>query len=182
MEVLFATSNRHKVSEANRIGRKFGVKFRRVDVPYSEIRNNSVSKVALAGIKYVYPKVKKPVVVEDSGLFINALNGFPGPYSRYVFDTIGVQGILDLMRGRKERSAFFVSSIGFSDGKCEKVFEGVVNGKISNSSRGSSGFGFDPIFIPKGFNKTFAEDSLIKKRISHRSVAVELFCRWLTVR
>lgn len=179
MDLLFATSNKHKVSEANKVGRKFGVRFRQINVKYPEVRDNSVSKVALDGIRFVYPKVKRPVVVEDSGLFIKALNNFPGSYSRYVFDRVGVQGILNLMRLKKDRNAFFTSVVAYSNGKSFRVFEGVVEGTITKTPMGSSGFGFDPIFIPKGFDKTFAEEPSLKEMVSHRSRAFERLCKWL---
>jgi len=182
MQVLFASSNKHKVAEANEVGRKFGVEFKQVSVDYSEVRDKSVSVVALDGVKYVYSQVKKPVIVEDSGLFISSLNDFPGSYSRFVFDLIGIQGILDLMRSKKDRQAYFLSAIAFHDGKTLKAFEGRVDGVIARTSKGFSGFGFDPIFIPKGSKKTFAEDIEFKSKVSHRVKSVEMFCKWFKER
>jgi XTP/dITP diphosphohydrolase len=179
---LFATSNKHKVAEANVIGTRFGVTFKQLELSYPEVRDKSVSVVALEGAKYVYNKVGKPMVVEDSGLFIRALNGFPGSYSRLVFDSIGIQGILDLMRGRKDRQAFFLSAMAFYDGKTLKAFEGRVDGLISRKPAGSSGFGFDPVFTPKGGRKTFAEDLAFKNKVSHRVKSVEKFCKWFMKR
>jgi len=178
MQVLFATSNKHKVLEANVVGKRFGVEFKQLKMSYPEVRDNSVSKVALEGVKYVYSKVRKPVVVEDSGLFVKALNNFPGSFSAMFFDSIGIQGILDLMYARKNRQAYFLSTIAFHDGKVLKAFEGRVDGLISRKPSGSSGFGFDPIFIPKGSKKTFAEDAVFKSKVSHRVKSVEMFCKW----
>jgi XTP/dITP diphosphohydrolase len=179
MEVLFATSNQHKVLEARKIGRLYGIEFRQLKSPYPEIRSDSVADVACEGARFVYSKIKKPVIVEDSGLFINALNGFPGTYSRFVFDRIGFEGILDLMAGKHDRSAFFGSAVGYCNGKCCRTFEGTVKGTIAKSASGSSGFGYDPVFVPKGFKKTFAQDSKLKERISHRTRAFELFCNFI---
>jgi XTP/dITP diphosphohydrolase len=179
MEVLFATSNRHKVLEANAVGRKFNVSFKQLGLGYAEVRDNSVSTVALEGIRAIYPRVKKPVIVEDSGLFINALNGFPGSYTRYAFEHIGIAGILRLMRGLKDSKAYFISAVAYYDGRRVRVFEGVAEGVIAKKAKGSGGFGFDPVFIPSGRRKTFAEDPSVKDALSHRSRSVELFCRWL---
>ena len=89
--ILFATSNLHKVSEANEIGRKFNINFKQIELPYPEIRDESVEKVAAEGVKFVFNKIKKPVVVEDSGLFIETLNNFPGSYSAFVQEKIGIR-------------------------------------------------------------------------------------------
>jgi XTP/dITP diphosphohydrolase len=179
MELLFATSNVNKVREANDVGRLFGVRFRQVKVPYPEIRSDCVADVALDGVRFVYPKVRKPVIVEDSGLFIGALNGFPGTYSRFVFDKIGYNGILSIMRSVKNRRAHFASAIGYSDGSCAKVFEGFSEGLIARRAKGAGGFGYDPVFIPAGRRKTFAEDHTVKERVSHRAKAFRLLCNWL---
>ena len=179
MDVLFATSNKHKVIEANEVGKKFGVKFRQIRCSYPEIRDDHVSNVAREGAKFVYAKVRKPVIVEDSGLFIKVLKNFPGTYSRYVFDSIGFDGILNLTRNKKDRTAFFISAVGFYNGKAIKVFEGAVHGRITNKAKGSSGFGFDPIFKPNGSGKTFAEDPPTKGRVSHRVKAFRIFCQWI---
>ncbi|MDD5111482.1 MAG: XTP/dITP diphosphatase [Candidatus Altiarchaeota archaeon] len=182
MELLFATSNLNKVREANDVGRRFGVRFRQVRFPYPEVRSESVADVALDGVRFVYPMVKKPVIVEDSGLFIEALNGFPGTYSRFVFDKIGLNGVLALMRGKSDRRAYFASAVGFSDGRIVKAFEGFSEGAIARSVKGKSGFGYDPVFIPAGSKRTFAEDFSLKERVSHRAIAFRLLCEWLANR
>jgi XTP/dITP diphosphohydrolase len=123
--------------------------------------------------------------VEDAGLFISRLSGFPGPYSAYVYKTIHNDGILKLLEGSKERDAKFQSVIGYCDQEtvCEPIFfEGVVNGEITLTERkeqGKSGFGFDPIFEPSGIEKTFAEMTIIEKnRYSHRAMAIRKFAEW----
>lgn len=125
--------------------------------------------------------LKKPLVLEDSGLYINALKGFPGPYSSYVFKKIGNEGILKLMRSVKDRTAKFVCVVAFAHPKYGiRLFKGEVKGKISLEVRGSKGFGFDPIFIPEGSNKTFGEMDINEKNMfSHRSKAFKQFFQWL---
>lgn len=179
-KVLFATSNKFKVDEANFVGKKFSIEFVQINQPYPEIRDENVEKVAEEGAKFVFRKIKKSVIVEDTGLYIESLNGFPGSYSKFVFEKIGNEGILKLLKGEKNRNATFVSSVGYFDGKIKKIFTGKVQGKILKEIRGKEGFGYDPIFLPEGQEKTFAEDYEVKKKISHRKKAFEKFCEWVT--
>ncbi|MEM4347821.1 MAG: XTP/dITP diphosphatase [Candidatus Altiarchaeota archaeon] len=178
--VNFATSNKFKVDEANSVGKNFGIRFVQLEVGYPEIRDENVENVAKAGAKFVFEKIKKPVVVEDTGLYIKALNGFPGSYSKFVFQKIGNKGILRLLEGEKDRSAEFISSVGYFDGKNLRTFTGISNGKILEEEKGIAGFGYDPIFLPEGQEKTFAQDYSLKKKISHRKIAFEKFCKWFS--
>lgn len=178
--VNFATSNKFKVDEANSVGKKFGIKFVQLKINYPEIRDENVENVAKAGAKFVFEKIKKPVIVEDTGLYIKALNGFPGAYSKFVFQKIGNKGILKLLEGEKNRKAEFVSSVGYFDGKELRIFTGISKGKILEIEKGAAGFGYDPIFLPDGYEKTFAQDYELKKKISHRKIAFEKFCKWVS--
>ena len=193
MEILFATSNKHKVAEASEVGKRYGIAFNQIHVSYPEIRSDNVAEVAKAGAEHVYSQIKKPMIVEDSGILINSLNDFPGTYSRFAFERIGNKGILKLMNGIEDRQARFVSAVAYisevnarSGGIIypgtnteTKIFEGVVDGRITLEERGAKGFGFDPIFLPKGYAKTFAEDPKTKNAISHRKIAFEKLCQHL---
>ena len=179
MEILFATSNQNKVREAAKIGAEYGVSFKQISLLYPEVRAESVAEVALEGARYVHNQINHPVLVEDSGLFIDELNGFPGPYSAYVFHKIGCQGILDLLKDCKHRKARFISAVGYASGDELKVFEGVCEGEIAFGVFGEKGFGYDPIFIPDGFEKTFAQDEKNKHLVSHRRISVEELCRYI---
>jgi XTP/dITP diphosphohydrolase len=179
MKILFATSNPHKVREANGVGEGFGVEFIQLMEPYPEIRDEDVSKVAEEGAKFVFEGIQESVIVEDTGLFIDVLNGFPGSYSAFVYGKIGNQGILQLLGGRENRNARFISAIGYCDLNGVKIFQGSVEGVVSDEVEGTAGFGYDPLFIPKGQTKTFAQDPVMKSRVSHRKKAFEKFCRWV---
>ncbi|HIQ50166.1 MAG TPA: XTP/dITP diphosphatase [Nanoarchaeota archaeon] len=180
MEIYFCTGNKHKLKEYKAILEVAGIKVKKVSAKLIEIQANKLEDVAKEKVKTAYEKIKKPVFVEDAGLFIEALNGFPGVYSAYVFKTIGNQGILKLLNGIKNRKAIFKAVIAFVD-ENHKIhfFKGCCKGKIAYSIRGNFGFGFDPIFIPKGYNKTFAEDVELKNKISHRKRAIEKFVNFL---
>ena len=144
---------------------------------YLEPQGNDLIEIARKSAELLAEKIKEPFFIEDSGLFIEALNGFPGPYSSYVSKTIGNEGILKVMKGVKNRKAFFKAVIAYFDGKNVHIFSGRVDGEISNEMRGCGGFGFDPIFLYNG--KTFAEMGEEKNKVSHRRKALEDFFKWL---
>ncbi len=176
--INFATTNPHKVKEGNSVGKKYGVSFRQVAEGYPEVRDEDVAVVAEEGARYVFDKIKETVIVEDTGLFIEILNGFPGSYSAFVFNKIGNEGILSLLKENERRKARFVSAIGYCDSSGVKIFRGEVEGFIVDGMRGEGGFGYDPIFQPHGYDKTFAQDYSLKNKISHRKRAFQLFCEW----
>jgi len=179
MDVLFATSNAHKVAEATRSGKPYAIGFSQVNVIYPEVRAESVTKVAAEGAKYVFDQLKRSVIVEDSGLFIDSLNGFPGVYSAYAFKRLGNEGIIDLLAKKEDRSAHFLSAVGYASRDGIKVFEGRVDGTITSEEIGDGGFGYDPVFLPAGEKKTFGQDPKRKDAISHRKIAIEELCRFL---
>ena len=114
-------------------------------------------------------------MIEDDGLFINSLNGFPGPYSSFVFKTVGNEGILKLIRSK--RTATFQSVIAYCEKKDDvQLFKAEVNGKISQKLVGKK-WGYDPIFIPEGQTKTYAQLEE-KNLISHRYLAIKKFANW----
>jgi len=168
--IYFATSNLGKVKEAQAI---LG-EVEQVRVDYEEKRGESCEEVVRAAISGVFAEVGKPVFIEDSGLFIDGLGGFPGTYSAYVFKRLGCGGILKLLGGKDGRSAKFISSIAYQEPSSEPfVATCSVQGTISMGMRGESGFGYDPVFIPDGQDLTFAEMGEEKNRISHRWLALQ---------
>lgn len=177
--LYFVTSNKHKFYEAKDILKNYNVELRMVNRKVEEIQSDDLRKIALHSLKNAFTINKLPMIVEDAGLFIKVLNGFPGPYSSYVYKTLGIDGIIKLMKGKNNRDAEFRSVVAFGNSSIIKSFQGIVRGKITIKPRGESGFGFDPIFIPKGSKKTFAEMLLKdKNRYSHRAIALKKFARW----
>ncbi|RLF24381.1 MAG: non-canonical purine NTP pyrophosphatase, RdgB/HAM1 family [Thermoprotei archaeon] len=183
--VNLVTGNPHKVKEASISLREFNIEVRMLKVRKVEIQSDNLANIASFAALEAAKEVGMPVVVEDAGLFIEALNGFPGPYSSYVYKTIGVQGILKLLDGINQRNAYFLSVVAYAtpQGRCF-TFEGRVYGVISKEPRGSGGFGFDPIFIPnEGDGRTFAEMTTEEKcALSHRGKAFRKFGAWLVRR
>jgi len=174
-DVFFASSNKNKYREAKKILDAFGINLGYLQCNLQEIQSNSIKKIAFQKVTDAYNKYKRPVIVEDDGLFIESLSGFPGPFSSYVFSTIGNTGIL-LLVGKK-RKAKFQSIIAYYDKKNGVVlFDAQLKGTISKKLCGN-GWGYDPIFIPFGKKQTFA---LLKNKneISHRYKALKKFSNW----
>jgi XTP/dITP diphosphohydrolase len=172
-EICFATGNRHKYAEAEAIARERGVILKQCPGVKREIQSDSLEEVAKHAALTAYMELGVPVLVEDAGLFIKALNGFPGPYSSYVYKTIGYAGLLKLMEGVEDRSACFKSVAVLVYEPFLITGVGEVCGTVAYEARGVEGFGFDPVFIPDGYDKTFAEMSVEEKnRVSHRARAL----------
>ncbi len=177
MKVYFVTSNEGKFKEAREIGSKYGVEVKWLRKEYLEPQGNDLEEIARLSAELLAKEIEKPFFLEDSGLFIPALKGFPGPYSSYVFKTIGNEGILKLMEGVEDRRAYFLAVVAFWDGEKVLTFKGRVDGMITKEMRGDKGFGFDPIFEYNG--KTFAEMGEEKNEVSHRRKALEKFFEYL---
>ena len=176
-ELFFASSNEHKFQEAERILANLGMQINLFKTTLEEIQSNNLNDIAEKKAINAYDLIQKPVIIEDDGLFINSLNGFPGPYSSYVYDTIGNKGIMNLLENSKVRDAKFVSIIAYCDSDCDvKLFESSIPGKISSIIE-KGGWGYDPIFIPDGESKTYANVS-DKDKFSHRSAALTKFSNW----
>jgi XTP/dITP diphosphohydrolase len=182
--VFFATNNIHKFNEARSILAKHGIAVGMLRVKAAEIQSDNLMEIAQKSAKDAFKRCHMPVIVEDAGLFIDALNGFPGPYAAYAYKTIGNKGLLKLMENVEDRKAQFQSAIAYcNSNSCTPVgFEGEAAGTITKEDRrgsGESGFGFDPIFQPAGGEKTFAEMTLEEKNaFSHRAKAMREFAKW----
>ncbi|MFX1449954.1 MAG: XTP/dITP diphosphatase [Promethearchaeota archaeon] len=183
MKIYFASSNKNKLKEVNSILNAYGVNVEALLLESPEIQSDDPEEIARFSVKFAFNKIKHPVFVEDSGLFIEALNGFPGPYSSYVYKTIGNDGILKLMQNKENRTANFKSIIAYSEAtNFIKTFIGQTSGTISTEilKGNNGGWGFDPIFLPEEGNKrTYAEMGIEEKnKISHRKKSLEKFGKW----
>ena len=133
MEIVFATQNRGKFKEAKEKLERIGVKLLHYDKGYPEIQADSLVDVAIYGARYLSRRIDKPFFLEDAGLFIRSLNGFPGVYSAYVFKRIGCTGILKLMEDKKDRYAEFKSVVVYKERrKRAKIFIGIRRGELYN--------------------------------------------------
>jgi XTP/dITP diphosphohydrolase len=177
----FVTTNVHKFQEARQVLSEYRLATAKLKVEAVEIQDNSIENIAKYSALDAVKNCGLPVFVEDAGLFVDSLKGFPGPYSKYVYNTVGLKGILKLMKNIENRSAHFKSVVAFVTPEEEPIcFVGKVEGKIFLQEQGTSGFGYDPIFEPhEGGGRTFAEMTTEEKNVlSHRGKALRKFAEW----
>lgn len=158
---VFVTHSTGKLSEAERIlGRKLD--HRGIDLP--EIQAVDVEAVVIFKAKEAYAQLNQPVLIEDTGLYIEAWNGLPGALIKWFVERLHVTGICQLMESTSNRQAWAKTVVATYDGLAEpRLFTGQVDGHIALTPAGTGGFGWDPLFIPTGSNKTFAEMSAEEK-------------------
>jgi XTP/dITP diphosphohydrolase len=180
--IFFATNNINKFNEARRLLAEYKIAVGMLRVKAHEIQSDNLEEIAKTSAQQAFEKCHLPIIVEDAGLFIEALNEFPGPYASFVYKTIGNEGLLKLMENVKNRQAKFQSVVAYLSAELESplCFKGEVIGEITTEIRkGSSGFGFDPIFKPTNSQKTFSEmDITEKNKYSHRAKAIQKFADW----
>lgn len=187
VELIFATNNTHKLEEVQAIiGNKFILKSLSDvdctdDIPETGItfHENAQQKT-----DYLFNKYQVDCFGDDSGLEIDALNGEPGVYSARYSGTRDMEKNIDLvltrLQGKENRAARFKTVISLFLNRKQYFFEGVIEGHIINTRKGDKGFGYDPIFIPNGYDKTFAEMTAEEKNtISHRAIAVRKLADFL---
>lgn len=174
MTIQFITTNAGKFAEVSEQLLEANVRVVHLDRGYPEIQTDRLEKVLKYAATGLDDEVRDDYLIDDSGLFIEALGGFPGVYSAYVQKRLGNKGVLKLMAGEKYRAAHFETAFLLRRGSDHEVFHGECRGTIAEAERGRGGFGYDPIFIPEGETRTFAEMSVAEKnRMSHRGRAVE---------
>jgi XTP/dITP diphosphohydrolase len=181
--IFIATGNFHKFDESRQVLAEYGISTAMLRVKAVEIQSDSLEEIAKNSVIDAHNRCHLPVIVEDAGLFVDALKGFPGPYAAYTYKTISNPGMLKLMQNVTDRTAAFRSIIAYYNGNSEPVcFAGEAVGTIADNEiwgNLKTGFGFDPIFQPKGSKKTFAEMTLEEKnKFSHRANAVRKFAEW----
>lgn len=170
--INFVTSNLGKVREFKQILEP-QIKVNHIKLSYPEIRSEDSEEIARHSAKELAEKFKKNIVVEDSGLFIRALNGFPGTYSATVHKKIGLEGIIRMMKDAQGRECEYKSAVAYCEpGKNPVSFLGTENGRIAESISGKFGFGHDPIFIPEGSDKTYGETKNAEESKKFRRIAV----------
>jgi XTP/dITP diphosphohydrolase len=180
-EIWLITGNLHKVKEARRVLKEYGIELLHYPAERVEIQSDDPAKIAEYSLNQI-PRDGHNHAVEDAGLFIDYYNGFPGPYSSYALEKLDNPGILNLMKDVENREAEYQSCIAFRFEGEIHFFEGVVRGKIAQSVRGTGGFGYDPIFIPEeGGGRTFGEmNDEEKNAISHRARAFRKLGEWFS--
>ncbi len=140
----------------------------------TEVQALDVAQVAARKAADAFAQFGVPVLVDDTGLSIQAWNGLPGALVAWFLDTVGPQGILAMAAGLADRRATVTTALGYADAAGVRIFQGAVSGSLAAEPRGSNGFGYDAIFVPGSGNRTFAEmASQEKNQVSHRRLAVQ---------
>ena len=175
--MLFATTNSDKIREIGEILR-LDLEPIRIELP--ELQTIEVRDVIVAKADAAFLTLGRPCLVEDTGLSILAWNGLPGALIKWFLKGVGPDGICKMMRGWPDRRALAVTSLGIRIGETTHVFDGSIEGRIALEPRGSNGFGWDSLFEPIGFDRTFAEMTGEEKNsVSMRAKAAEAFATFL---
>lgn len=170
-KLIFVTGNKDKAKEAQEI---LGFPIEVVQIEIEEIQDLDIEKVVLRKAQDAFAIIKKPLIVEDVGVYVKAWNGFPGPFIKFLH--LAGKGnyelLIRMLKGEEDRGVEVKAVIGYHDGKKVHVIEGAFTGKIVER-KGEKGWGFDPYIIPDDFRETFGElDEKIKNKISHRAKAL----------
>lgn len=169
---VFVTSNENKWLEAQRI---LGHALERAELELEELQAESVAAVALAKARAAFAQLQRPVIVEDAGIELVGLGGFPGPFIKYWEKLGGLESICRAADGLGDRRLRAVCALGICSEKGSDVVVGSIDGLLSVHPRGSNGFGWDAVFVPQGEGRTFGEMSPAEKDArSHRRKAWEL--------
>lgn len=186
---VFATNNAHKLEEVTAIlGEKIELLSMKdihchADIPETA---DTLEGNALLKARYIFENYNMDCFADDTGLEVEALNGAPGVYSaRYAGDAhnseANMRKLLQDMEGIENRKAQFRTVFALIINGKEHLFEGIVKGEITKHRCGSSGFGYDPVFIPEGYTQTYAEmGNTLKNKISHRALATNKLCNFLS--
>ena len=179
MDVLtFGTTNEGKLKEVSEI---LGIKVEGIALEVDEIQSLDRTEVALKKAKAYFQEVNKPLLVEDNSLEFKGLNGLPGTFIDYFFKSLGNEGLVELLSHTRDRSATAYATLVYYESDSNyQIFTGEQTGKIAKFPRGDNGFGWDPIFIPDGDNRTLAElEPAEKAAISMRKKALAQFQKWI---
>lgn len=178
--LTLVTHNPGKVREFRAALSGAPVEIHHLDRTYHELQADTLEEVASFGLQELASEVEGDFCLEDSGLFIDALHGFPGVYSAYVLQTVGLNGVLKLLKGAEDRRARFASVVALSAHGETHLFRGEAHGMIARAPKGSGGFGYDPIFVPEGSALTFGAMPLAGKlAMSHRGRALGKLAEFL---
>lgn len=187
--VFLASGNKHKIEELRQVLAPLGIDLKsvvdfsdaeEVDEDQPDLEGNAMKKAS-----FWHRKTGLPSLADDTGLEVDALGGAPGVYSaRYAGEKAtyddNVNKLLSELEGKKDRSAQFRTVVAYVTEDEEQIFEGICRGEIIQEKKGDKGFGYDPVFMPDGYEETFAElSSTEKNKISHRGIAVRKFIDFL---
>lgn len=185
MQLFIATTNKHKVEEISAILSESGVKLTQRPLKLIEPDSGSLEEIACSKAMQAFAKLKKPVIAEDTGVYFDAYNDFPGILAKRIYLGIGFEGLLALIRRVKDKRAHFGTAICYFDGRVCKTFSGSLKGRLLTRavSLQKDRLPYEKLFIPQGYSKALVDIPLAEKnRISHRAQAARKLAKWLASR
>ncbi|WP_092043996.1 non-canonical purine NTP pyrophosphatase [Methylobacterium pseudosasicola] len=172
MRVRFLSGNDHKIKEATKILGSVGVTVVPISIKLNELQTNDIDTIVSDKAAKAFHKIGHPLFVEQTGLFIERLNGFPGGLTQVFWDTIGPDRVTEIFGQGTDTGVMARTFIGYCDGRSIYKFQGEIRGNIASSPRGNRDFQWDCIFVPEGSSETFAEMGDRKNDISMRRLAL----------
>jgi len=180
-KIYYITGNKSKFKEAKEIMKNLDITLEQKDLSVSETKSLDQEKVILGKAREAFEKMKKPLIIDDVGIYFEEYNKFPGTFTKFLFEAIGFDGIEKLLAG-KNRNAHFKILLCYKDEKSEKIFEGILKGKIieNTKSLANKDWQYDNIFVPENFNVSLSEVPLEERaKFSHRKKAFDKLIDWL---
>jgi len=181
LSLFIATGNTHKVEEMEKILSTFGIGLQQKNLLIIEPDFDSLEEIALEKAKQAFKVLKAPVIGEDTGVYFEAYNNFPGQLAKRVYLGLGFEGLLALINAKPNKKAHFKTAVAFFDGKTEKVFSGKLPGTLLDKavSVEKNRLPYEKMFVPKGYADAIVNMSLEEKnKISHRAIATRKFAEW----
>lgn len=179
MILYFVSHNEYKLNEAREIIDPALIELKPLKIKIEEIQSEDAESIVTDKVIKAFSKVKRPLFVEHTGLYIEDFGNLPGGLTQIVWDSLGADKFCEFFGNRKNTKAIAKTIVGYCDRKSISIFEGSVNGKISPTPRGNRDFQWDCVFIPDGYNETFAELGKKKNDISMRNKAFKIFSEFL---
>lgn len=181
-KIVFVTTNKHKFQEVKSILKDYPIELERVSLEYEENHDQGIEKIARRAAKKLANELKKPVMVEDTGLFFKAYHNFPGALPKFVINSLGFKGIFKLLEGESREAHFKIAAAFCEPGGEPVLFEGIMKGKITKKvyNKDKDVMPYDKIFIPEGQNKTISDLTMKEKNsLSHRAEAFRKFGKYI---
>lgn len=182
LKIRFISSNEFKVNEAKAILEGGHVEVIQLNIKLEEIQSEDTAKLVKDKALKAFSNIGRPLFVEHTGLYLSYMNGLPGGLTQIFWDNLEADRFSELFGQKPETAVIAKTTIGYIDGRQFHLFEGEISGNISPEPRGNKDFQWDCVFVPKGYDKTFAELGDIKNEISMRKLALDKFAEFLKSR
>ncbi len=179
MRIRFLSKNEHKIHEAVAILAPLGVEVIPVPLAIAELQTDDISVIVRDKTLRAFAKLGHPLFVEQTGLLLERINGFPGGLTQVFWDALGPDRLCSLFGQGDDVGVLAITRIGYCDGRRIHQFAGSIRGKISPEPQGNRDFQWDCVFVPDGYDETFAEMGERKNDISMRRHALNAFAKYL---